>query len=68
MLWTPQGENPEQRAMQSAFSLGAFAAMNFGTADDARKEIESLRSQVSTLQNTLQKDTEECTVMVTRAE
>lgn len=68
VLWTPQGENPEQRAMQSTSSLGAFTAMNLGVAYDTRKEIESLRAQVSTLHDNLQKATEKCTIMETRAE
>ena len=55
ILWTPQGDRPEQRAMQSASALGAFAAMNLGATDDSRKEIESLRAQVSAMTESLQK-------------
>ena len=54
--------------MQSASSLGDFAAMNLGAADDTRREIESLRTQVSVLKESLRKATEECTVMATRVE
>lgn len=43
-------------------------AMNLGAADDTHREIESLREQVSALWESLQKATEECTVMATRAE
>ena len=53
VIWTPQGENPEQSAMQSASALGVFAAMNLGAVDDARREIESLRAQVLELQTSL---------------
>lgn len=53
--------------MQSASALEAFVAMNLGAVDDAHKEIKSLRSQVSILQSNLQKATEECTVMATKA-
>lgn len=54
--------------MQSASALGAFAAMNLGVVDDARKEIKSLRAQVSELHNSLQKAIEECTFMAAKAE
>lgn len=37
VIWTPQGENPEQRAIPSAFALGAFAAMNLGAVDGVRR-------------------------------
>lgn len=68
ILWTPQGDKPEQRAMQSASTLGAFAAMNLGAANDSRREIESLRVQVSMLQESLQKTMTECIAMAARAE
>ena len=55
ILWTPQGDRPEQRAMQSASALGAFTAMNLGAADNSRKEIESLKAQVSAPTENLQK-------------
>ena len=44
ILWTLQGDKPEQRAMESASALGTFAAMNLGEADESWKEIESLRA------------------------
>lgn len=42
VIWTPQGENLEQRAIQSTSTLGAFVAMNLGTIDDVHRQIESL--------------------------
>lgn len=42
--------------------------MNLGATDDSHREIESLRAQVSELQESLQKTTAECTAMTTRAE
>ena len=68
ILWTPQGDKPKQRAMQFASALGAFATMNLGAEDDSRREIESLRAEVSALQESLQKTTTECTTMTARAE
>ena len=38
-LWTPQGDKPEAREMESASALGAFVAMNLGAVDESRKEI-----------------------------
>jgi len=68
ILWTPQGEKPEERGMQSASGLGAFTAMNLGAADDSRREIESLISQVPTLTQDLQKASLEHAVLIARAE
>ena len=55
ILWTPQGENPTERAVDSTFALGMFAVMNLGAVDESRKETESLRAQVSELTRDLRK-------------
>ena len=55
VLWAPQGEKPEERVMESASALGTFAVMNLGAADESRREIETLRAQVSILTADLQK-------------
>ena len=68
ILWTPQGDKPEERAMESASALGAFAAMNLGAADDTPKEMESLRAQVSALTQDLEKASLEQAVMTARME
>lgn len=68
ILWTPQGDKPEERVMQSTSALGAFAAMNLGATDDSWKEIESLRTQVTALTQDLQKYSLEHVVSTARAE
>ena len=68
VVWTSQGENPEQRAIHSASTLGAFVAMNLGAVDDVCREIEYLRTQVSELQISLQKATEECATIANKFE
>ena len=68
VLWAPQGEKPEERAMESASALGAFVAMNLGAADESRKDIESLRAQVSVLTRDLQKSSLEHTDLTSRLE
>ena len=42
--------------------------MNFRAVDDVRREIESLRTQVSGLQISLQKAMEECAMIANKAE
>jgi len=55
ILWTPQGGNPTERAVDSAAALGMFAVMNLGAVDESRKETELLRAQVEELSRDLRK-------------
>jgi len=68
VVWTPQGENPKQRVMQSASALGEFTAMNLGAVYDVRREMESLRTQVANIQIDLQKAKDECVTITNKAE
>lgn len=68
VVWTQQRERPEERSIQSTSALGAFAVMNLSMADDTRKEIESLRTQVAVLTQDLHISSLERVVLMTRAE
>ena len=63
ILWAPQGENPTERAVDSASALGMFAVMNLGAVDESCKETELLRAQVEELSRDLRKVSLECAAL-----